>query len=310
MNTTPHTDQPSAPSPPPWPPRDPSWSAQQPPTQPRRSRLPSAAEALGWGGGLTTLVGVVAVTWDFWSTLSDGALVALLVLATAVLGVAAASVGGLDHDGDDRLAANLSGALWWMTGIAAAFTIYIGTDVVSGGRAFLALLAASLATTAMCGAAAHRTGRDSLLAGTVLSAAVAAFSLASLVPLGDPLRAASVTIVGLSAAAGLLAVSIPSRITFATTMVLLLGSVEAVLATDGRLPLVGGLLLGLIAVAVGSALRRTRGEAVTAALLAALVSAQVAYEIAPEVFNLSTTVLLAGVGMTAGCIWLVRRAGS
>jgi uncharacterized membrane protein YccC len=93
-------------------------------------------------------------------------------------------------------------------------------------------------------------------------------------------------------------------------MVLLLCSTQAIAIDDPDLLVMIPIVIGIIVVAVGALVQRTRGEAITACLLAGLTTCQVAYEVAPDIFNLSTTVLLSGVLMTAGCIWLVRRSGS
>uniref|UniRef100_UPI0035139A77 hypothetical protein n=1 Tax=Euzebya sp. TaxID=1971409 RepID=UPI0035139A77 len=222
--------------------------------------------------------------------------------------VAASVVGDLDR-GDDRLAANLSTALWWMTGVAATYASYVSADVIAGGRAHLPLLAASSAATAMAGAAAHRTGRDGPLACAVVSAAVAGFSAAALAGLEVPARAGAVALVTSSAAIGLIAAG-PRRwrTTWATSVVLLLGSTQAVLATGAATWLVVPTALVVTGVAAGAWLRRSTGEAVAASTVAVAFAGQVLYDVAPQVFSLSTTILVVGIAMVVGCIAVVRRA--
>lgn len=282
----------------------------QPPRRTSRfSRLPSGAEVLGWGGGLTTLIGVAAVTWDFWSALSGLALIALLLVATAVLGVAAAVVGDLDRGHDDQLAANLSVGLWWMTGIAASFSIYVTTDAVSGGRAYLPLLAAAGAATAMFAALAHRNRRDSALTGAIISAAITAFAGASLASIAAPDRGLAVWFVAVLAVIGL--AQYPqdrSRIAHASALTLLAGAAQAVILGAGAAVAVSLVLVGTACAAGVAVWQRSRGEGIAAAAVAGLVACQVLYDLAPQVFSLSTTILLTGIAMTVGCIHLVRRS--
>ncbi|CAN5500593.1 hypothetical protein BH23ACT9_BH23ACT9_32640 [soil metagenome] len=274
----------------------------------RTSRLPSAAETLGWGGGLTTLIGVAAVTWDFWTSLSDLGLVLLLSLATAVLGIAASVVGDLDRRHGDRLAANLSVGLWWMTGIAWAFTVYMGGEVIAGGRAFLPLLAASAASTAMVGAAAYRTRSDSALAGTIIGGALTAFAAAAMVSATAPQRSLAIWATALAATVAITLLSQDHRVSFATGLALLFGASQGVLALGGGIALAVVVVIGTTTAAGLTIGRRHTGEVWTTAVLAALLAVQVLFELAPQVFSLSTSILVSGIAMTVGCIHLVRRS--
>ena len=283
---------------------------QQAPPPQRNSRLPGTAETLGWGGGLLTVVGVVAVTWDFWSQISGWALVGLLVLATGVLGIAAAVVGELsDAEDRDSLAENLSAALWWMTGIAGTVTTYVAISELSDGRTFLALLAASLASAAMHGAYYVRSGRDHALAGSILSVGMSVFSAARLASTAVETQALLILLVAAVIGCAL-SVYRPAhtRLSYGTVLVLLFGSSQALVVTGASAPFVVGAMLTVIVVAITAVMGRGTGEKVTASLLATLVTAEVAYDLAPEVFTLSTVILLVGVVMTSSCIWLVRRS--
>ncbi|MEE8602031.1 hypothetical protein [Euzebya tangerina] len=276
----------------------------------RRSRLPSTAETLGWGGGVLTVVGVVAVTWDFWSSISGWALVGLLAAATAVLAVAAFVVGELTSPEDpDSLAENLSVALWWMSGIAGTITTYVAIAELSDGRTFLALLAASLAATGMFGAYHVRTGKDHALAGAILSMNLAVFSVTSLASAAPETRAFWLVMAGPVIAVALaLAAEDRTRISYGAVLVLLFGSSQAVVGFDPGAALILATMAALLVVAATAIVGRRPGEKVVASLLATLVTAEVAYDLAPEIFTLSTVILLVGIGMTSGCIWLVRRS--
>ncbi|MGI9017096.1 MAG: hypothetical protein ACR2HR_08345 [Euzebya sp.] len=313
----------------PYPPPAPQWStgsygppqpgtppATYPPQSPfpqphkeRRSRLPSAAEMLGWGGGLLTVIGVLAVTSDYWQQITGWALVGLLVAATAVLGVAAMVVGQLNDSNDDRLAANLSGALWWMAGIVGTTTTYVATNELSSGRSLLALLAASLAAAAMSGAHAYRTGRDLAVTGTIVSSCVAVYSLVSLVTTDLSVRAAVLVL------AGVVALNLLSlwpdrkfRIAFGTTMVVLFGASQTAVTTTGDTLLALTVMVALIEAALVLLLQRSRGEGIVASVVAGVVVTEVLFEFAPDAFTLSTAILLIGVVMVSGCIWLAKRA--
>lgn len=255
------------------------------------------------------MIGVLAVTSDYWQQITGWALVGLLVAATAVLGVAAMVVGQLNDSNDDRLAANLSGALWWMAGIVGTTTTYVATNELSSGRSLLALLAASLAAAAMSGAHAYRTGRDLAVTGTIVSSCVAVYSLVSLVTTDLSVRAAVLVL------AGVVALNLLSlwpdrkfRIAFGTTMVVLFGASQTAVTTTGDTLLALTVMVALIEAALVLLLQRSRGEGIVASVVAGVVVTEVLFEFAPDAFTLSTAILLIGVVMVSGCIWLAKRA--
>jgi hypothetical protein len=315
MNTTSHPPRPPAGrSGPPagWtgpPPPQPHWAAMPaPPARSRASRLPSGAEALGWSGGIVTLIGIAAVTADYWTALRGWPLVAVLAVATAVLGAAAASVAALDGDHDDRLATQLATALGVMAGISTTWTAYVAVDQASDGRTYLAVLAAGSAASAMSAVVAQRTGRDVWWAATSLAGTVTAFAATALSTDDVVLRSAVVAAAG--AVGLLLAVHLRPHATHLTQWLaatLMISGAEAALVL-GPVPWAAAVIVAATAAtALSTILAGRRAVGWTAAAGAAVLAVQVLNDVAPDLFSLSTAVLVAGIAMTVGCIVLVHR---
>ena len=276
---------------------------------PRRSRLPSAAEGLGWAGAVTTLLGVLALTADSWTRLPSIGLVGILAVASAVLALGGAAVGRLvDEDADDGLAANLATGLWWSAALATIVTCGVAGDRIGDGDVWLGSLAASLAASAIAGARAVRTGADRFLAATVLCGAVAAFSAGGVAGLQGSTHTAALGAIGLAAAAALVVLGDGWRLTYGISVLLITPWAGSVLLTDGPAGLVLAVGTALVALTVGAVLRRSAGEAVLTGLVSGTYAIAVAHDQAPELFNLPALVTVSGVAMVLGCVALVRRS--
>lgn len=278
-------------------------------TPSRQSRLPSAAEALGWGGGIVTTIGVAATTADFWADLRGWPLLLVLLAATAVLGAGALTVAGVDRDGTDSLARQLSVALYVMTGICTTWTTYVAADLASGGRTYLAVLAAASASAAISLVAARRTDADQWRATALMATTVASFAAAALSTDDTVIRSATVALTGAAALTGVLAWRPDAtRLTQWLALTTAVGGAQAALVL-GPLPWAAGLIaLGMAAVAAVTLMRGATTLGLTAALAAAAIVLQVLGELVPGVFTLSTAMLAVGVAMVIGCIVVIRRA--
>ncbi|CAN5641906.1 hypothetical protein BH24ACT15_BH24ACT15_23060 [soil metagenome] len=307
MNATtpkPPTVPPPAPTSPPQGPAFPMPES----SPPRRSRLPSGAEALGWGGGIVTLIGVAAVTADYWTSLRGWPLVTVLALATGILAFAAASVADLDHQGDDTLVTQLATTLWISAGICTSWTTYVAVDQLSGGRAYLGLLAASSAVTAMTAAAARRTDNDLYRAVALLSAAVAAFAGTALISDDGVVLG---VVVGAVGAAGLVTCALvrpdATKKTQGLGLSVMLAGAEAALLIQPDPAIAGLIVAGVAASAIAVVIRSPNAIGWTSVVGAFALTLQVLNDVVPTVFTFSTGVLALGIAMTVGCIVLVRR---
>lgn len=313
--TPPRPGPPAGPTHPPLPPQPPQGGGAPPPphgprptAEPRRSRLPSSAEALGWGGGLVTTVGVVATTADFWSTLRGWPLLGVLAIATAVLAGGAMTVASLDRDDDDTLARQLATALFLMAGMCTTWTAYVAADLASGGRPYLAVLAASAAATGMSGAAARRSDADRWRALTLLSTTVMVFAGTALATEDTVVRSAGVALTG--AAALCAAVTWrpdATRVSQWLALTLTVGGAEAALVLGPQDWAAGLIAVGMAAVAGVTLVRARPGLGWTAAAAASAIALQVLGEVVPGLFTLSTALLAAGVTMVLACIAVIRR---